>query len=237
MWLLLGTAITSSFFDSLNPSAIAQQMLLQAMVKNKRHIWFFILGIGLANWTMGLAVYYGIATWISRLLSKVTEAYPWYVYGAALGSGFLCLVVGIRLIFKTKQGGYHDGDNDDRDEGDDGKVSIASSPARLSPLSLFAMGGVFCAVELTSAFPYFGFLAMLTSYDPPFPFVLIFLFIYSFMYVLPLILLYFGYNKLRGTTAIQRLEHILGKVSSYIVPVVIILIGAFLIYYGVSSLL
>ncbi len=55
--ILLGTAITASFFDSLNPSAIAQQMLLQAMVKNKRHILFFIFGIGLANFVMDLACY------------------------------------------------------------------------------------------------------------------------------------------------------------------------------------
>ena len=41
MWFLLGTTLTASFFDSLNPSAIAQQMLLQAMVKKKRHICFF----------------------------------------------------------------------------------------------------------------------------------------------------------------------------------------------------
>lgn len=54
MWILLGTVITTSFFDSLNPSAIAEQMLLQAMVKNKRHIWFFILGIGTANLALGL---------------------------------------------------------------------------------------------------------------------------------------------------------------------------------------
>ena len=31
MWLLFGTTLTASFFDSLNPSAIAQQMLLQAI--------------------------------------------------------------------------------------------------------------------------------------------------------------------------------------------------------------
>lgn len=61
MWGLLGILLTISFFDSLNPSAIAQQMLLQAMVKNKRHILFFILGIGLTNCIMGLAIYYGIA--------------------------------------------------------------------------------------------------------------------------------------------------------------------------------
>ena len=46
MWILLGTTLTASFFDSLNPSAITQQMLLQAMVKRKRMIWFFIGGIG-----------------------------------------------------------------------------------------------------------------------------------------------------------------------------------------------
>ena len=40
MWFLLGTTLTASFFDSLNPSAIAQQMLLQAMVKKKRQNLF-----------------------------------------------------------------------------------------------------------------------------------------------------------------------------------------------------
>lgn len=83
MWFLLGTTLTASFFDSLNPSAIAQQMLLQAMVKKKRHIWFFICGIGTANLIMGLAIYYGIATWVSKFLTKIVNAYPLYVYGAA----------------------------------------------------------------------------------------------------------------------------------------------------------
>ena len=41
MLLLLGAAITASFFDSLNPSAIAEQILLQTMVRNKRHIFVF----------------------------------------------------------------------------------------------------------------------------------------------------------------------------------------------------
>lgn len=86
MWLLLGTTITASFFDSLNPSAIAQQMLLQAMVKQKRHTLYFILGIGTANLAMGLAIYYGVAAWASVLLKKFTDAYPQYVYGAAVAA-------------------------------------------------------------------------------------------------------------------------------------------------------
>ena len=81
MLVLFGTTITASFFDSLNPSAIAQQMLLQAMVKNKRHIVYFILGIGLANLALGLAVYYGIAAWAWRLFSAAAGVYPLVVYG------------------------------------------------------------------------------------------------------------------------------------------------------------
>lgn len=61
MLLLLGTTVTTCFLDSLNPSTIAQQMILQSMMKTKRHICFFILGIGLTNLILGLAVYYGMA--------------------------------------------------------------------------------------------------------------------------------------------------------------------------------
>ena len=229
MWLLLGTTITTSFFDSLNPSAIAQQMLLQAMVKKKRHIWFFILGIGLANLAMGLAIYYGIATWISRLVASITEAYPIYVYGAAAGAGAICLLAGVRLIVKTRLSNKAGNDSEE--------TEAVKTPVRLAPVSLFIMGAAFCFVELTSAFPYFGFIALLTQYHLAFPLTLLFMLLYNFMYVLPLILLYFGYNKLQGTKAIQKLELILGKISSYIVPVVITLVGVLLVYYGVSSLL
>lgn len=227
MLVLLGTTITASFVDSLNPSAIAQQMLLQAMVKNKRHILFFILGLGLANLAMGLAVYYGIATWVSRLLSALTAACPIAVYGTELGIGVLCLCVGIRLIVKTRRGSKSTG-------GEEGTPKV---PARLAPLSLFFMGAVFCAVELTSALPYFGFLAVLAGYNLLFPLVFGFIGLYNFVYVFPLILLYFGYNRLQGTAAIQRLEGVLTRVSAYIVPGAVSLLSILLVVHSVCSLL
>lgn len=116
MWFLLGTTLTASFFDSLNPSAIAQQMLLQAMVKKKRHIWFFICGIGTANLIMGLAIYYGIATWVSKFLTKIVNAYPLYVYGAAAIGGIVLLGAGIRLIIKTRQSNAEKNNNGFIDE-------------------------------------------------------------------------------------------------------------------------
>ena len=176
---------------------------------------------------MGLAIYYGIAAWVSRLFERMTAAYPIYVYGTAAVAGAVCLSAGIRLIVKTGRGGK---------AGSTGEEAV-KTPARLAPISLFILGATFCFVELTSAFPYFGFLALLTQYRLTFPLTLLFLAIYNFMYVLPLILLYFGYNRLQGTKAIKKLERILGKVSSYIVPVVIALAGILLAYYGAFSLL
>ena len=225
MLLLLGTTIATSFLDSLNPSAIAQQMILQSMVKTKRLIWFFILGIGLANLILGLAVYYGIVAWVSRLLSLAVTRYPIPLFSLALIAGAVCFMWGICWIRKTQCTQASQGDESTKE------------PVSLSPISLFIMGAAFCAVELTSALPYFGFLTLLTGYQLAFPAVLLFVLLYDFMYILPLILLYFGYNRLQGTKAIQKLESILGKVSAYIVPGATALVGAVLAYYGGMSLL
>lgn len=229
MLTLLGMTITTSFFDSLNPSAIAQQLILQAMVKKKWYIWYFIVGIGLANLLMGLAIYYGIATWLSRLLTGLAIAYPRPISVAACLAGIVCMVLGLHLMRKTRRAARV-GESQDSTES-------VKTPARLSPLSLFVMGAVFCLVELTSALPYFGFLAVLSQYDLVFPLTLLFVLLYDFMYVLPLILLYFGYNKLQGTRTIQKLEQVLGKVSAYIVPVAVVLVGVVLEYYGVIGLM
>ena len=175
MLLLLGAAITASFFDSLNPSAIAEQILLQTMVRNKRHILFFIAGIGFAS----------------------------------------------------------------RSQSSGGKEERAAPkpPAQLAPLPLFLMGAAFCFVELTSALPYFGFLALLAGYQLIFPLVFAFILLYNFIYILPLLLLYWGYRRLQGTKAIQRLESLLSKVSLYIVPCAISLFSAVLVFHGINALL
>ena len=186
---LLGTAVTASFFDSLNPSAIAQQMLIQAMLKKKRHVWFFILGIGLANIVLGIGIYYGVVAWISELLSNLASNYPLYTYGAETAAGILLLSLGAFLIFRTRR----------INASAESAENTAKAPKSLSPVSLFIMGAAFCGVELTSALPYFGFLAILASYELVFPFVLSFIILYTFIYALPLILLYFGYNKIQGT--------------------------------------
>ena len=149
------------------------------MVRNKRHILFFIAGIGFANLAMGLAIYYGAANWASQAYSAITAAYPLYVYGAETAAGLLFLGLGIRLIVKTSLAGY----------------------------------------QLI------------------FPLVFAFILLYNFIYILPLLLLYWGYRRLQGTKAIQRLESLLSKVSLYIVPCAISLFSAVLVFHGINALL
>ena len=224
MWLLLGTTLSTSFIDCLNPTAIAQQMLLQAMVKRKRHALFFIFGIGLANYLLGLAVYYGVLSWVTQLVQNAAARFPAYTCGVEITAGLVCAVIGIFLIQRTRRNSAEDGDE-------------TKTPASLNPLSLFLMGIVFCGLEMTSALPYFGFLAVLAGYGLGFPYVAAFLLLYDFVYILPLLLVYLGYNRLRDTAFITRLEYVLARIAAYVVPVVLTAAGVFLLVHGVWSLL
>lgn len=221
MIALVSATVTASFFDSLNPSAIAQQMLLQATVKKKRHVWFFIVGIALANYVMGIAIYFGIAAQLQRLWEYSTAHYPILVRGLQLGAGALCLSFGIKMLINIK-----------KHITSEASAETKTPTRSLTPASLFVMGAAFCAVEITSALPYFGFLALLSSYRLAVPYVLLLILLYAFIYVAPLILLYFGYNRLSGTAAIVKLEKVLGKVSAYIVPVAVLLLGVVLSFNG-----
>ena len=186
MWILLGTMITASFLDSLNPSAIAQQMLLQAMTPKKQQTLFFILGIGLANLLLGLAVHLGIAAWVIRLLSGLTSAHPLPFYGAEIAAGVLLLLLGTRWIARTRRNAACAGDVQPK------------APAQLTPLSLFCLGAAFC--------------------------------------ILPLLLVYAGYNRLRGTAGLQRLERGLQRISAYVIPVVLAAFAVLLLLHGTFSL-
>lgn len=185
------------YFDSLNPSAIAQQMLLQAMVKRSAIFGFYLWHWNskfdngpchlLRNCYMGIKISYENRQCVSAV----------------------CVWGGGNRRYRPFGGwnpAYHQDKTKQRWKNNNGceETENVKAPAQLSPVSLFIMGAAFCMVELTSAFPYFGFLALLTSYHLIFPLALLFMLIYNFMYMLPLILLYFGYNKLQGTTTIKN---------------------------------
>lgn len=225
MFALVGTVLVTSFLDSLNPSAIAQELLLLAIVPRKRDVWWFVAGIALANLALGLAIYLGIAALVTEVVSSLLSAYPFHAYAVAAIVGPLLLAVCGRLVAQARSRGTAPSQDAPR------------RPTDLGPLSLFLMGAAFCAVELTSALPYFGFMTLLASQQPPLPVAAVFLAAYNAVYAAPLVVLKLGYSRLRGTTLISSIEQALGKLATYVVPAVIGVVGAVLAWYGLTGLL
>ncbi|HIR28766.1 MAG TPA: hypothetical protein IAB84_12430, partial [Candidatus Choladousia intestinigallinarum] len=107
----------------------------QAMVKNKRHIWLFIMGIGSANFVMGLAIYYGIAAWVSSILTEMARAYPQHICRGAMIAGILCFFIGLRLIVKTR--GDVRRDLEEEKSEDEGTAAVRKLEHILSKVSAY----------------------------------------------------------------------------------------------------
>ncbi len=225
MLALIGTVLVTSFLDSLNPSAIAQELLLLAIAPEKRDVWWFITGIAPANLALGLAIYLGIATIVTEVVSSLLVAYPLHAYAVAAICGPLLVAVCVRLVIQT------------RSRREAPSQDTPRKPARLGPAPLFATGAAFCAVELTSALPYFGFMALLASQQPPLPVAAAFLIAYNVVCASPLVALYLEYAKLRGTMLISTFEQALGRLAAYVVPAVLGIVGIVLAGYGITGLL
>ena len=73
MWGLLLSTILTSAADSLNPIAITQQFVLQGLVKNPKHIWYFIVPIGVTNLIGGFLAYFGLVTFMGSYFNKLVE--------------------------------------------------------------------------------------------------------------------------------------------------------------------
>ncbi len=187
--LLLVTLATSSV-DSLNPIGITQQFILQGMVKKPRHIWYFILTTGVVNMIFGYLVYYGAMAFIESSLDFAVEKYGLVLYllewllGAVIFF-FSARVALKKLIHKRRHTAVAAREAEEK--------KIKSKIRSVSPLALIAVGVISTASELTSALPYFAFLAFLVNYKLSFFIVTAILILYNIIYMLPFMILYFIY--------------------------------------------
>ena len=215
--------LTAGVLDSLNPVAIAQQFVLQGLVRRKTDILFFILGVGVTNFVVGILIYYGIASFFTGFLSDFMAEHRTLLTAGEIAAGVFCLAAALRLFSKKNSGG--DPEADLREKG----RSIRPGAA-----SLFLVGVVFCGFELTSALPYFGYLAFLLNYSLPFAAVFTTLLVYNLVYSLPLILLYLCYSRYQeGMERFYRkMQRAVARFSSVGVPAALMLLGGFLVLYG-----
>ncbi|WP_100065780.1 GAP family protein [Miniphocaeibacter massiliensis] len=231
--LLLMTVMTSAA-DSINPIAITQQFVLQGMVKKAKHIWYFIVAIGVTNFIGGLLAYYGLVSVISEFMKSLTSKFGTGIYIAEFIIGILFLISTIYLIFKSriKKMEPQESENDE-------KNAIAKKIKSVSPLSLTVLGIIATISELTTALPYFAFLTILFNYSLSLGTLLIILVIYNIIYSMPLIIMYFIYVKAQDKfdKLYKFIKDKMNKWSKILAPAVTTIIGGFLVYHPLAALL
>lgn|GEM_PF-443430 len=226
---LILTTILASSVDCVNPIAITQQFILQGMVKKPKHIWFFILATGITNLISGLLVYYGLAAIMGRLAKSLMENYSTIIYGLELALGIAFLIATFHLvfkIFKNKSSGIQISSNDEE--------KLSKKIKSVSPFSLTILGITATLYELTSALPYFAFLAILLTFKLSLATLMLILILYNAIYISPQAAMYFLYIKKQHKfdKLYIFIKEKMKKYSSVLAPTALFLIGGFLVFHS-----
>lgn len=243
MWGLLISTILTSAADSLNPIAVTQQFVLQGMVKRPKHIWYFIIPTGVTNLIGGFLAYCGLVTLIGNFFAQFVERYGQILFIAELilgiaffiGFGFLLQRNKITMLKNQIQSlKAHENKEDVNDE-----TEAASKIKSVSPIALVLLGVGATISELTTALPYFAFLAILFNYQLTLFQVTLILIVYNIIYTLPLMILYFIYIKSQDKfDSLYRIIKIqVTKWGNILAPIIMGLIGMGLVYHSILLLL
>ena len=243
MWGLLISTILTSAADSLNPIAVTQQFVLQGMVKRPKHIWYFIIPTGVTNLIGGFLAYFGLVTLIGNFFAQFVERYGQILFIAELilgiaffiGFGFLLQRNKITMLKNQIQSlKAHENKEDVNDE-----TEAASKIKSVSPIALVLLGVGATISELTTALPYFAFLAILFNYQLTLFQVTLILIVYNIIYTLPLMILYFIYIKSQDKfDSLYRIIKIqVTKWGNILAPIIMGLIGMGLVYHSILLLL
>lgn len=241
MFGLLASTVVTSAADSLNPIAITQQFVLQGLVKKPKHIWYFIVSIGLTNLAGGFLAYFGLVAFIGDFFTKLIHSHGQILFTLEMVLGIAFLIGVCYLIQNTKieslkkeiQSLHPEGNT--VDEVSEAGLKIKS----VSPMSLTILGIGATISELTTALPYFAFLAILFNYQLSLLQVTCILVIYNIIYSMPLIILYLVYVKAQDKfdylyTVIKTK---ITKWSNVLAPTVVGAIGLFFVFHSLSLLL
>lgn len=238
---LIFTLLATSSVDSLNPIGITQQFILQGMVKKPRHIWYFILTTGVVNMIFGYLVYYGVMTIINNGLDFIMGKYGLIIYSLELALGLLALFFGIKGLIKRIIKTVSSKRNEAAYQADQiaEEEKIKSKIKLVTPLALIGTGVVSTASELTSAVPYFAFLAVLITYKLPFWLLTLVLIFYNIIYMAPFIILYFVYiiSKKRFDSIYDFFKKYLKKISGFLVPILLLAIAFVIIFDSTANII
>ncbi|MGI5900024.1 MAG: GAP family protein [Christensenellales bacterium] len=255
MWGLILSTIITGALDSVNPIAITQQFVLQGLVKKPRHIWYFIAPTGITNLIGGFLAYYGLIIFVGNFFTELLQRHGRVLFTLELILG-ICLLMAMAWMIQSfrikalksqlksqnsaiaQENGEVKSQYSAIAQGND-EEKMARGIKSVSPMALIIIGVGATISELTTALPYFAFMAILFSYQLTFWQVTLILVLYNFIYTLPLMILYFLYMKTR-----ERFDRVyiiikngLLNVSNMIAPSLAGVLGLVLVFHSVAALM
>lgn len=222
MTTLFFTAIITSFLDSLNPFAISQQFILQSTIKKRYHIWFYIIALFTTNYLCGTLAYYGFLNPILFFLYDMIDEHPQIIFTLKITFIFLLSILFVISLIKIKQAKQKEANQQEK------HYTFKS----LRPFYLIIIGIITTLSELSTSLPYFTFLTILFSYQLYLYELLIILFLYNFIYCLPLMMMYFIYRRKQYyfDKFYLLIKHYTNKWTPYLPPILSFIVIIFLFY-------
>jgi len=230
MTSIIFSLISLGILDSLNPASIATLLVLLPLVRKRWHSLIYIFGTLITYLLIGLSLYYGVDRYLKNFLVQISGRYSMWiaitelVLGIAAVIGLIVFVV--MIIRKIKNPGQKDLD----------MFSVKSA----APYFLVGLSITATLSDAPTAIPYFGFIGVLVANPQPFLVTAASLLLYCFLYILPILILYIIYNKIQNEkfTRIQiGFKNFINKASLYVIPVILLVVGAWLSVDGLYRLL
>ncbi|WP_282942339.1 GAP family protein [Paenibacillus sp. RC67] len=217
---LLGMAL----LDSLNPAAISILIFILPMVKKTWHALFFIGGAFMTYLITGLIFYYGIDRFLKQWLLSLLHIYPRASSITGMVSGIILIGVGVVLTIRVVRSF--------RNKEKEGQHSGISDIKDVHPMMLLGLSITSTLGDAPTSIPYIVFISHLTEQHVPFPVMMMYLIVYCFIFVLPMLILYFAYGFLQGKfKSIEAVTRkIMNNLSKYAFPAMAYAAGIWLFY-------
>jgi cytochrome c biogenesis protein CcdA len=215
---LIGVAVSVGLADALNPSTIGPALYLAAGQEGLRQVLLFTAGVFVVYLAGGVLLVFGPG---NAIISLVPHPGATIRYWLELAAGVI-LIAGALFTWWRR-------------------ASLAGRPlARPGPggRSGLFLGASITAVELPTAFPYFGLIAAIVSARVSDVQQLVLLAIFNVAFVLPLLAIALTLA-LRGTAAARMLRAARGRLQRHwpqVLAGVLGLIGAVVVLLGVTGL-
>jgi len=232
---LISLTVVTSFIDSFNPFAIAQQFTLQGLLKKTHHIWYYIVTLFLTNYLASLVFYLSVTILNEQFITKY-----WTIL--AVPTALLAFITGSALIWYSIRSFLINWKSRkflvDRSDKESKELELKFSKKTMTPAYLVGIGFTTTVVEFSTAAPFIAYLTIVQQFQPTLGQLLLLLLIYNLIFSWPLFALYFLFVGFQSTfeKIYTRMTFVLQMFSAFLLPVLFFLIALFLIVFAGNTI-